>query len=45
MTAMESNSNSFNYDSPLLRVVEIEPEGVLCNSPGNESVGENDGLW
>ena len=32
-----------NYESPLLRVVEIEPEGVLCGS--NEPVDTNEGIW
>ena len=42
--AMESNSNS-NYESPLVCIVYMDPEGVLCNSNGNEPVGENDGIW
>ena len=32
-----------NYESPWLQIVDIEPEGVLCDS--NEPVGKNDGLW
>ena len=32
-----------NYESPLLRVVEIEPEGVLCGS--TEPVDTNEGIW
>jgi hypothetical protein len=39
---MESKS-VINYESPLLRVVEIDPEGVLCGS--NEAVDTNDGIW
>lgn len=41
---MENNSN-FRYESPMVRIVYTEPEGVLCSSNGNEPVGENDGLW
>ena len=44
MSAMEVYSNP-NYQSPLLLVVDIEPEGILCDSNRNEPVGENDGLW
>ena len=39
---MEAES-VLNYESPSLRVVEIEPEGVLCGS--TDPVGTNDGIW
>jgi hypothetical protein len=31
------------YESPLIVMQEIDFEGVLCASPGNESVGEEEG--
>lgn len=31
------------YQSPVSEVLEIETEGLLCTSPGNEGVGENEG--
>ena len=39
---MEAES-VLTYESPSLRVVDIEPEGVLCGS--TEPVGTNDGIW
>lgn len=32
-----------DYESPVLSVIEIYPEEVLCGS--NEFVGENEGEW
>jgi hypothetical protein len=34
-----------NYESPWLSVLEIEPEGVICESGNTEHVNKNDGLW
>lgn len=31
------------YQSPVIVVLELYPEGVLCNS--NELLEENDGIW
>ena len=31
------------YVSPLIVIQGMDFEGVLCSSPGNESVGEEDG--
>ena len=31
------------YQSPILVVIDVEAEGLLCASPGNESVGEENG--
>lgn len=42
ISAMGSNYNT-EYESPWLRVITIEFEGVLCES--NEPVDKNDGLW
>ena len=32
-----------DYESPDSKVMEIENEGMICSSPGNEWVGEEDG--
>jgi hypothetical protein len=32
-----------NYESPELKIMEIEPEGFLCDS--NEVIDENEGYW
>jgi hypothetical protein len=32
------------YETPLMEIYEILTEGVLCNSTGNEGVGEEDGI-
>ena len=37
------NNVYLNYETPFLNVVDVESEGVLCNS--NESVFENEGVW
>ena len=39
---MEAKS-VLTYESTSLRVVDIEPEGVLCGI--TEPVGTNDGIW
>lgn len=31
------------YETPSMEVYDVLVEGVLCSSPGNESVGEEDG--
>ena len=31
------------YETPVSMLIEMDIEGVLCASPGNESVGEEDG--
>ena len=31
------------YESPIIVMREIDFEGILCASPGNESVGEEEG--
>lgn len=41
---METKS-VLNYESPSLSVLEIEPEGVICESGNTEHVNKNDGLW
>ena len=32
------------YETPSMEVYEVLTEGVLCASPGNESVGEEEGF-
>lgn len=32
------------YQAPKVEVVEISPDGILCQS-GLENIGENDGIW
>lgn len=32
------------YESPDFEMMEIESEGVFCTSPGNEGVGEEEGV-
>ena len=36
------NTNEI-YMTPVVEIIEIMPEGVLCGS--NELVGENEGEW
>ena len=31
------------YETPSMEIYEALPEGILCASPGNEGVGEEDG--
>ena len=31
------------YETPSMKFYEVDMEGVLCASPGNEGVGEEDG--
>lgn len=31
------------YETPSMEVYDVIAEGVLCSSPGNEVVGEEDG--
>ena len=31
------------YESPVSVLIDLDVEGVLCASPGNESVGEESG--
>lgn len=31
------------YETPKIEALELEQEGVLCNS--NESLEENEGIW
>lgn len=38
---MVKDNNIGDYVSPIIRMYEIQSEGVLCNS--NENVGENEG--
>lgn len=40
---MVSLKMEYIYESPIIVVQEIDFEGILCASPGNESVGEEDG--
>lgn len=34
-----------HYEAPLVAVLELFPEGLLCSSSGTEVLEENDGLW
>lgn len=43
MTMEAEIKSVLNYESPWLRVVNIEPEGVLCGS--TEPVDTNEGIW
>ena len=33
------------YQSPVIEVLELYSEGVLCSSSGTENLEENDGIW
>jgi hypothetical protein len=35
-------TNKF-YETPLSETIDMEAEGILCASPGNESIGEEEG--
>lgn len=42
------NSNNMitketTYETPSMEIYEVLAEGVLCSSPGNEGVGEEEG--
>lgn len=35
-------TNKF-YETPISKAIDMEAEGILCASPGNESIGEEEG--
>lgn len=46
LSLIMENKSDFNYISPEIYVIEVETEGSLCVSNGeNEGVGNNFGTW
>lgn len=41
---MESATNTQNYETPEITIIEIAVEGLLCTS-GIEDLNEKDGQW